>query len=123
MKRIFIVLVIILLIALPAYAVYNNFVRNSIGDKVDIRGVITNIIVNNEGEGTILVEGQIEEDTTQDYASIRIDKNTIINRGVTSKKLQLSDLKVGDRVEVKFIGPVAESYPVQAKAQYITVLE
>lgn len=122
MKRIFIVLAVILLIAFPAIAVYNNFVREPISDKVDIRGIITNITVNNSEEGFILVEGEIEEDTSYDKASIRVDGSTIINVSTTTTKLQLSDLKVGDKVEVGFKGPVAESYPVQTKAGHITVL-
>lgn len=122
MKRIFIIIAIILLIVFPAIAVYNNFIREPISDKVNIRGIITNIKVNNSEEGTIFVEGEIEEDTSYDKASIRVDGSTIINISTTTTKLKLSDLKVGDKVEVDFKGPVAESYPVQTKAGRITVL-
>ena len=106
--------------------------------RVDIRGLVTAIQktdAQNSGKlafgrtiGSILVEGAIEDDTTYDKARIRVtDKTRIfqLERGerhaVTFDSLQIG--KALAKVEVQFtIGPVAESYPVQATAAEIMIL-
>ena len=86
-----------------------------------IRGLITEI---NSGNGnvSILVEGNIEEDTQYDKALARITDDTMIQKDDMSRLFEVTDLKVGDRVEVYFTGPVAESYPVQAVASIVRIL-
>lgn len=123
MKKPWIIIIILVIVVLSAIAVYRSFMYNPYDFKVDIRGTITNITVNNEKEGFIFVEGQIEYDTSYDEASIRINKDTTITKGNENRKINITDLKTGDRVEVKFNGPVLESYPVQVTAGYISVLE
>lgn len=123
MKKPWIIIIILVIVVLSAIAVYRSFMHNPYDFKVDIRGTITNITINNEKEGFIFVEGQIEYDTSYDKASIRINKDTIITKGNENRKINITDLKTGDRVEVKFNGPVLESYPVQVTAGYISVLE
>jgi hypothetical protein len=86
-----------------------------------IRGLITEI---NSGNGnvSILVEGNIEEDTQYDKALVRITDDTMIQKDDMSRLFEVKDIRVGDRVEVYFTGPVAESYPVQAVASIVRIL-
>ncbi len=106
--------------------------------RVDIRGLVTAVQrtdAQNSGNlafgrtiGSILVEGAIEDDTTFDKARIRVtDKTRIFQRergerqAVTFDSINIG--KVSVKVEVQFtIGPVAESYPVQATAAEIVIL-
>ncbi|WP_352418088.1 DUF3221 domain-containing protein [Proteiniborus sp.] len=93
-------------------------------EKVDIRGEITGVDISNDNRiVSIMVEGELEEDTSFDKASIRIDKSTKIYMANTNTKISTDELKEGMKVEAIFDGPVAESYPVQAKAKVIKILE
>jgi hypothetical protein len=93
----------------------------------DVRGKITNIAVNtaNPALGTVLIEGKTEKDTSVDKASTRVTAQTTISRMQDGKKVaaKFTDLKVGQTVEATFTGPVAESYPVQAAAKEIVILD
>lgn len=75
--------------------------------------------------GSIEVTGELEPDTTVDRASVTVTKKTriILEAGGGRSQGGFDDLSVGQRVEVVFTGPVMESYPVQATAGEITVLE
>ncbi|MBM3701123.1 MAG: DUF3221 domain-containing protein [Actinobacteria bacterium] len=86
-----------------------------------IRGLITEI---NSGNGnvSILVEGNIEEDTRYDKALVKITGDTMIQKDEMSRLFEVKDLKIGGRVEVYFTGPVAESYPVQGLATIVRIL-
>lgn len=93
-------------------------------DKVSIRGQITKVLLDENQKVTgILVEGKLESDTSFDKASVRIEKNTKIYRGSPEQKLSAGDLKEGMKVEAIFEGEVAESYPIQARAKTIRVME
>ena len=85
----------------------------------DILGTITSLDTSGE-QVTILVEGDITPDTSYDKASIRIDDATKVfaDQDEASKE----DLTLGMTVKVKFEGPVAESYPVQAYAKTLTMV-
>jgi len=95
-------------------------------DNPHIRGVISD---KSEGTGdvlgTVLIEGVIEEDTTYDKASVRVEGDTDIfqeEQDGTLTEGTFADLAEGQAVEAWFTGPVAESYPVQAKAAKIVIL-
>ncbi len=97
----------------------------------DIRGTITSLDRDPETPRTgqtvlavIRVEGVVEEDTRYDKASISITDQTLIfeQKGEVQKPLPLNALQKGQRVQAKFTGPVAESYPVQATASQIVIL-
>ena len=96
--------------------------------KPDIRGTITKASVLNDAKkvtlGSILVEGQRDKDTSYDKASITILNTTKIEKlaGKDRMPATLDDLKAGVRVEATFSGPVAESYPVQARAASVLIL-
>lgn len=101
--------------------------------QVDIRGTILNINpaqVNSNILGTIYVEGPLYEDTFYDKASIKITSSTLIyqvDNQLSSNdqfvQIPFSELQTGMMVEVTFTGPVLESYPVQATAKKVLVLD
>ncbi len=106
--------------------------------RVDIRGLVTAIqrtdaqnsrnLAFGRTIGSILVEGAIEDDTTFDKARIRVTDKTRIFQQERGERhaVTFDSLKIGKvlaKVEVQFtIGPVAESYPVQATAAEIVIL-
>lgn len=98
--------------------------------KVDIRGKITNIHradqdANHQLLGNVLIEGAKEADTQVDKASVRVTHETRIfdGRGKERKQVSFDDLKAGQKVSARFVGPVMESYPVQATAGEIIILK
>ena len=95
-------------------------------EPVDIRGRVTQARRSSLGEppvGTIQVEGTVEPGTRHDKATIRVSRETKIFLGRDGKPASFTFLHTGDLVEVTFTGPVAESYPVQATAARIVILE
>ena len=88
---------------------------------VDIVGKVTRL---SSGTGSIIlmVEAGTVEHDEYDAASVRADENTVVksNDGIAAA---LSDIAEGDTVSVVFNGPVAESYPVQAYASCIRILQ
>jgi len=89
--------------------------------KVDIRGKITALHADGSGTGAVLIEGPKAPDASHDKASVRITPRTCI-RNSAGEKVTFASLRVGQRVEATFIGPVAESYPVQAVAGEVRIL-
>ncbi|MBU5437368.1 YobA family protein [Tissierella sp. MSJ-40] len=92
-------------------------------DSIGIRGEIIEIYESME-EGsvlTFLVEGEIEEDTSYDKASVTVDSDAKVYIG--DEEGSYKDLKEGVKIEVVFNGEVAESYPVQGTAKKIVILE
>ncbi len=109
----------ILIVALTTVLMLNMMgcmkTSNNRNEKIDIRGSITKVLTDDNKKVTgIFVEGKVESDTIHDKATVRIDKST---------KISVSELKEGMKVEVVFKGEVLESYPVQAKAKTIKVIE
>jgi PBP1b-binding outer membrane lipoprotein LpoB len=95
-------------------------------EPVDIRGRVIQARRNAQGEppvGTLQVEGALEPGTRYDKATIRVGHETQIFLGRGGKRTSFSFIHSGDLVEVTFTGPVAESYPVQATADRIVILE
>jgi len=89
--------------------------------RVGIRGIIKDINISKDG-ANILVEGKIEADTVFDKASVNINTGTMIQKDNLSRLFEISDLKPGEKVEVFFKGPVAESYPVQGTADIVRII-
>jgi beta-N-acetylhexosaminidase len=100
-------------------------------DKADIRGRVTNQTAAGEEArkkgvlGTLLIEGAKEKDTGYDKAYVRVTAKTKVEKldGKERKPARFEDLKKGARVQAVFTGPVAESYPVQATAAAVLILE
>lgn len=97
------------------------------GDKVSVRGTVASVDDGTDGKvKRILVEGVKEPDTEYDKAIVAVTGKTklYVQRDGKKAKAAMSDLQKGIRVEVKFgDGPVAESYPVQAGATEVVILE
>ncbi|MCH7483818.1 MAG: DUF3221 domain-containing protein [Chloroflexi bacterium] len=91
----------------------------------DIRGVITSI---SDGAGDVIgsvrIEGAIDQDTGYDKAVVRAESDTKVFRQSWEQLIEttFADLTVGQTVEAWFTGPIAESYPVQAKASQIVIV-
>jgi beta-N-acetylhexosaminidase len=94
----------------------------------DIRGQITQVSPA-EGRsgvlGQVLIEGRKEADTQVEKASVTVNTETrlFLLQGQERKPVEFAALQVGQLVEARFSGPVRESYPVQATAAAITILE
>jgi hypothetical protein len=95
-------------------------------DEPDITGIISSMTVL-EGDpdllGSILVEASDSSDGQYDMASVTVTPETEVydTSRFTAQPVQVGfdALTEGQLVAVVFTGPVAESYPVQAKAKYI----
>lgn len=100
------------------------------GAGVDIRGKITGVMKADEpyrkrGDlGAIRVEGKQEKDTQVDRASIKITGKTrlFLLEGKKRRPVGFDALKSGQIVEARFVGPVLETYPVQATAGEVVIL-
>ena len=113
--------ILLILVAILCFSIIGCTRLDDKTNTIDIRGIVTQITIDNE-EGSILVEGKVEDDTRYDKANIHVTKDTIIQKDSLSKSFKLSDIQMGDKVEVVFKGPVAESYPVQASADIIRII-
>jgi beta-N-acetylhexosaminidase len=99
--------------------------------KIDIRGSITKMTpASDEAKkkglvAVLMVEGEKSKDTGYDKASVKVMDKTAIKKmvGKDRKDAKFEDLKVGAKVTATFTGPVLESYPVQATAKEIVILE
>jgi hypothetical protein len=93
---------------------------------VDIRGVVTSLAHGGQGNavGTLRIEGAKMADTRYDKAVVTLTPETRIYQREPNGKsaVQFGSLRLGDKVQVRFTGPVAESYPVQARAAEVLIL-
>ena len=87
-----------------------------------IRGTISSAELTGGGIGTILIEGPLAEDTSFDRASVTIASDTEVF-AADGSKIEPAQLAEGQRVEAWFTGAVAESYPVQATAAAVKILD
>ncbi len=97
----------------------------------DIVGRIT-LLTSRPGRlpsASVLIEGPKMSSTQIDKALVTVGTDTKIFRralvqgNVTSLPAKLTDLQMGQMVEATFAGPVAMSYPVQASASEIVILD
>lgn len=112
-----------LILLLALISILNGCAKEETKEVIGIRGEIKEIYLSEDDTtiAGILVEGEIQEDTMYDSASVRIDENTVIYKG--EEEGTIEDLEEGLIVEIIFDGPVAESYPVQGLAKEIKILE
>jgi beta-N-acetylhexosaminidase len=95
--------------------------------KADVRGEVKKVtgLRAKDLVGNVLVEGSKEKDTQHDKASVTLTSKTKIYLWADGKKkdAKFTDVKEGSKVQCVFTGPVAESYPVQARASEVIILE
>ncbi len=87
---------------------------------ISVRGEITTRSDNPDGSVTLLVEGEKQEDTEYDKASVTVTGETAILKN--EETASPDALQVGVQIEVEMTGPVAESYPVQGAAAVVRIL-
>jgi hypothetical protein len=95
----------------------------TVGTPPDMRGRVQNWEFT-EGEGSLLVEGQLADGTDM-AAQVRVTGQTQIIRQANNvlEAGEITQLANGQEVELRFEGPVAESYPLQATAREVVILE
>lgn len=119
-----------LLVASLALVVGCTSAGTPVETSADIRGTITDLfrpepsVAAGDMIGSLLIEGVIEEDTDFDRAFVSVTEETQIFEqvGQSRRPVDFEALAVGQRVEARFLGPVMESYPVQATAAEIVIL-
>lgn len=91
----------------------------------DITGQITRAttgVVSGSRQIMILVEAVPNDLSGSAKALVTVDRNTRIFHENASVAAKVEDLLPGTRVSVWFEGPVAESYPVQARAGTLLIM-
>lgn len=117
--------IIILIMVIIPFLVMLNTKLNEGGTlhidniNVDIKGVVKDI-TNINSISAILVEDS-SKTSKYDSALVTIDSDTIILKRSDNKEYSASDIKVGNNLEIEFMGTVRESYPVQATAKIIYI--
>lgn len=95
----------------------------------DLTGTIASVqpIGENGVAGTVLVEAIVateDGERTDEYVvTVRDDTPVFEQQGDDLDRISFGELAVGQQARVWFDGPVRESYPLQADAEQITVLE
>jgi hypothetical protein len=98
---------------------------------IGIRGKISNIYRANTADdkglvGTVLVDGDKKANPSLDKANLIVTNETRIlkQRGEHRVQGAFEDLKVGGRIEARFVeGPTIMIYPLQVQASEIVILE
>ncbi|WBW96800.1 hypothetical protein [Oceanirhabdus sp. W0125-5] len=127
MKKILYTLLVISLLSIVSCQriTTNNTNKNNDNTipKIEIRGVVTDITVIEDGI-EVLIESKMDEGTDYDKASVAINSKTKIFKGQEElTKLPDDIIKIGDTLEVDFDDAVAESYPVKGTALIVRIIE
>jgi hypothetical protein len=90
----------------------------------DITGHISRISTGADGTVAFLVVAEAQDSGVYERAAVRTTATTVVwaPTGEGRRSLGPGDLHDGLRIAVRFAGPVAESYPVQAVAADVEVL-
>ena len=90
----------------------------------DITGRLSQLSLAADGTASFLVVADPSTSGAYDRAMVRTTADTVVwaPAGDGRRTLTAGDLRAGLRVAVRFTGPVAESYPVQAVAAAVEVL-
>ena len=114
-------LLILVFVALAFSYYYWSSHRNY---KMDIIGTIIDIPSELDESVAIHIKEDLIPGVAQAYgeAMVFISEQTTIYLDNKEINFSSSPFQMGMRVEVKFTGPVAESYPVQAEAKFIRIL-
>jgi hypothetical protein len=92
--------------------------------KPSLRGTILNIYTSDNRITGFYAEGEKESDTTYDKARIILTDKAIIFEKINGEFMLTNReaLKTGQKVEVRFDGPVEESDPIRATAGEVVIL-
>ena len=94
---------------------------------ITIKGNLSEVRTAEEGEeilGVIRVEGEKVEGNVYGRADLRITTDTKLFESQDGElvPVDFAALEFGQFVEAKMVGPIAESWPVQAKAGEVVIL-
>jgi beta-N-acetylhexosaminidase len=89
-------------------------------EPASIAGRITAVDLATGRTGVVRVEANPQDSAGSDKAIVRVTGSTKV-RAPASTNVEPDGLRVGQWVRVWFIGPVRESYPVQADAGTIVI--
>lgn len=123
MKRTAVALTALMLVlALTGCDAVKGVLPPKVPDRVpDITGVITSI---EKGASGDVVGGMLVEDpggANKAFVAVIGSTAVLVRSGGDTGQAAFGELRKGDRVQVWFTGPVAESYPVQATAEAVLV--
>lgn len=123
-----VITVMVLLFVLFLGVVYGTFTATG-SERVDMNGVIIGLCSDNPQENTgvidsLLVEGFQTGASQSQNMSIVINKNTTVYHkyGKNLVKATVNDLHPGQKIEIRFNGPVLQTYPPQVNATDIIIL-
>lgn len=118
----------VLLFVLFLGVVYGTFTATG-SDRVDMSGLIVGLCSDNSQGDTnvidsLLVEGYQSGASYPQNISIIINKNTTIYHryGKNLVKASVDDLHPGQKIEIRFTGPMLQTYPPQINASDIIIL-
>lgn len=93
----------------------------------DARGAITSLVRGSGGDalGSIRIEERPDEEAGSPKFQATVDRRTEIFRrdGAVTDRASFDDLRQGAIVEAWFDGPVRETYPAQATAAVIVIVQ
>jgi hypothetical protein len=102
-------------------------------DPPAIRGYVTSVSASAGGSSSTASAGTILVEASNGAAGASLDKASLtvaggvpvlrVTRGGTVEAASFADLRVGTKVEAWVDGPVRESYPVQADASCVAIVE
>jgi len=91
----------------------------------DFSGTISEVILldNQDAYGQILVENQVDDYIDKYILTINNDTQLYEKIGSDLQSVGFNFLEVGQQVETWFSGPIMESYPMQATASQVVIIE
>lgn len=86
-----------------------------------IAGRVTAVQRSGERIGSIRVEERSADEAGSAKAVVRVTQSTVVFGPTETEMVDFNALRIGQWVRVWFVGPVRESYPVQADAGSIVI--
>ncbi len=118
-------LVSVIAISCLALGACSSSVPNA--SKPQLTGVVTSVDVSGDtGQLLVVWDASLGDKREFDAASLAITKDTAVfrrNADGSYERMGAADIKERDVVEVQITGPVRESYPVQAEASQVIVID
>ncbi|MGL4953038.1 MAG: DUF3221 domain-containing protein, partial [Culicoidibacterales bacterium] len=97
------------------------FAQNQAESNIQIRGLIQTLSQTPDGVSVLVETPDNMEVMEYDRAQVLITNDTPI--WLEQTLIESAQLEAGMQVEISFTGAVAESYPVQATAKKVTIIQ
>lgn len=126
-----ILVLVCILLAAPSCSSDRSTTGSVAPSQADLVGQIVEIYQANPSDtdsgalGAILVEGMMQGGTQDALVTVAVTKSTQLwqEEGRTRRPITFDALAVHQKVQITFIGPIAESYPMQATAGEIVAIQ